>query len=342
MKKIKFLVICLISMFLFASPLLAVEDEDVRYPGLAGQEPFQLSDMIREPIDNLELDLFAGSSLGYDQNVYLDHYDRVSSFFTENIFSADARYPMPVFDWIKLRLGYDVTHLKYFRDSDADLLNNIVKGGVETVLYDVFTFDALYTLDIVNYPNDEQSDYYGQQIEVGATHDITDWLYQRISWQYLMKDYTKRKARSRIFTAKLGDREDTRHTFEHDAGLTIFDSTMLKLTNKIYVNDSNYDYNAQYEYGAYKITGSLIHLITDRISGRASFGYQMKDYQHRNISDAQEKQLDHLFIYGGSLLYDITPALSLGVNYTYRRNVSNENSQQYGGSVISSGLYYSF
>lgn len=339
MRKIKFLMV-LVCAILLTYPAFAVEDEDERYPTIA--EPLNLSEMIKEPVENLELEFFAGSGIGYDDNIFLDHYDKVTSFFTETLFSAEAKYPMPVWDWIKLKLGYDLTHILYFRNSDADLFDNIVKGGIETILFDIFTLDVEYNLDFVKYPKDKQGNYLGNQVEAGIKYDITDWLYHRLGYQFLYKDFDRRKTWNRLLTIQLGDRRDRRHTFESEAGLTLFDSTLLKVSNKLYFNNSNDEYLDYYDYYAYKITSSLIQIITDKLSGRASFGYQRKSYDGRDVSDKNEAERDHLFIYGGSLLYDITPALSAGLNYTYRRNFSNENDQQYAGSIISTGIYYSF
>ena len=342
MKTIRFLIFFVLA-FLIAQPmLLAIDDEDSRYQDTPQAGTFKISDILKEPVENLELELFAGSSLGYDDNIYLYHHDKVGSFFNESIFSAEAKYPMPIWNWIKLKMGYDFTHIMNFRNSDADLFNNIVSGGIETILYDLFTVDANYRLDFVRYPKDNQSNYLANEIEVGAKHDITDWISHRVSWEVMSKDFDRRKAWNHLYTIKLGDREDTRHTFEHEAVVTLFNRSLLKLSNKIYYNDSNFDFLDYYDYHAYKTSGSLIHLLTNKLSGRLNLSYQRKVYDQRTVSDKDKTQHDHLFTYGGSLLYDIIPSVSLVLNYTYRRNYSNENDQQYSGSIVTTGIYYSF
>ena len=49
MKKLNFLIL-LVPLVLFTQPLLAIEDEDLRYPSIVEREPFKLSDVIKPGI----------------------------------------------------------------------------------------------------------------------------------------------------------------------------------------------------------------------------------------------------------------------------------------------------
>ena len=93
---------------------------------------------------------------------------------------------------------------------------------------------------------------------------------------------------------------------------------------------------------AFKTKGAVTHLIIDKLYGTVNLGYQYKMYENRNVSDGDDNQRDHMLMGGLSLFYDITPTLSIGANFDYRRNISNEGNQKYEDFIISSGIYRKF
>lgn len=344
---ILFLSFLLMGLYIPPLSILAVEDVEEQYPTVGRKKSVEedilkdiIPTLIRKKIGKLKVDISASVTGGYDANVNLDRYDEDGSIFMQESVAIYGKYPIS--NIFTLRGGYDLTSIKYFKFSEPDLLDNILTVGIDTKIADNFLWSVDYMADFVGFPHDKFSEYTLNQIETSLRHDITDWLYQKIGYQFFYKHYPKWKIRNNLGSFRLGDREDTRNTVVHQLGLYIGDKTFLKTENKLYYNDSNEAYLDYYDYRALKTKATVTHLITDKLYGSANFAYQYKAYNKRGVSDNVFDQRDHLFIYGGSVFYDVIPSVSVGVSYDFRKNYSNENVQRYEDHIISSGIYCAF
>ncbi|MEA3305584.1 MAG: hypothetical protein U9R52_02085, partial [Candidatus Omnitrophota bacterium] len=225
---------------------------------------------------------------------------------------------------------------------EPDLLDNIIRIGLDTKIVGDFLWSIDYVVDFVGFPFDKNNEYTVNEIETGLRQDISDRLYQKIIYSFSHKHYPKRKTRNRGGVFRLGDREDTRNTFEHQLGLYLTDRTFVETENSIYFNNSNELYLDYYDYTSVKTKAGVVHLITDKLYGSANAGYQYKAYKNRSASGSSKDQADHLLMCGTSIFYDITPALSIGTNFDYRKNFSNEGEQKYTDYIMSGGLYARF
>ena len=112
---------------------------------------------------------------------------------------------------------------------------------------------------------------------------------------------------------------------------------------KYYLNDSNDRYMKYYDYYAYKSSISWTHLFSDDLFGFFSFSRLWRDYSNRTITtDANSEQWDRTYVATCALYYNLNKDLTLGLNYTYRENGSNEPTATYSGSLVSLSAYYSF
>lgn len=342
-----FLIFC-VTAFALAPPLIAVEDEDMLYPTIAKEEYPAIKEKagvapaLREKrIGNFVIDLSASVLCGYDTNVYLEHYDESESFFAQESFTALGTYAPS--DFYALRGSYDITSIKYFRFSEPDLLDNTARVGLDAKIVKNLIWSLDYVADFVAFPHDEQSEYVINAFETALRHDITDWLYQKATYKFSYKHYPKWKVRNNNGRYRLGDREDIRNSVEHQLGLYLGDKTFIKADNAIYFNDSNEPYLDYYDYAVFKTKGTVIQLITDKLYGSANFGYECEVYENRRVSDrSDDDQVNHLLMGGASLFYDITPLISVGTSFDYRKNFSNEGVQKYTDYIISSGIYCKF
>lgn len=323
------------SVSIFASSLFADEDQDVLCP--AGPT----STILNKQMDNLNMGFTASVIGGYDTNVYLDHYDATSSMFIQESFGADGKYILS--DFITLKASYDLTSINYTRESEWNLLNNTINAGLDAKIMDSLSLLTAYIVDFVDFPHDQAEEYTLQAIEAGLRQDITDWLYHRIIYRYSYKHYPKWKTRNSIGVIQLDDREDRRSAFEHQLGLDIADKTFIRADNAIYFNNSNELFLDYYDYTAVKTSATVIQLIMEELYGSVNLGYEYKRYDNRVVSDrVHGDQRDHLLMSGASLFYDITPNLSIGTNFDYRRNLSNEGNRKYKNYIISTGMYAKF
>jgi len=353
MDKIKYLIllpaILCINILIFTNPSLAVEDKDILYPTI-GKE-YEYPSVSREaetaPVDlekkqdKFKLGISTSLVGGYDSNVYLSHYDEVSSFFIQEALGIYGEYLLS--DFCMLRSNYDLTSIKYARFSEPDLLDNIINVGFDTMITESLLWSVDYYIDFVGYPHDKASEYTMNEIETGLKHNITDSLYHKLTYRFSYKHYPKWKTRNRVGTVRLGSRDDRRNALEYLLGIYVTDKTALEIENTIYYNNSNELYLDYYDYTTLKSEVTIIQLITDKFYASLNSGYQYKAYKNRIVSDRDRgDQRDRLLMCGASLFYDIAPAISIGTNFDYRKNFSNEGEQKYADYIISGGVYCSF
>jgi len=296
--------------------------------------------LVRKHIGKLKLDLSASMAGGYDANVNLERYDEDGSVFMQNTLGIAGKYPIS--DIYTLKGSYDFTSIKYFKFSDPDLIDNTLGLGLDTKIADNFLWSVDYMADFVGFPHDEQSEYDLNQIGTGLKQNITDWLYQKIGYEFYYKHFPKSKTRNSRGITLGRDRRDRRNTVFYQLGVYIGDKTFVKSDTSAFINDSNELFLDYYDHRSLKTKLTLAHLITDKLYGMANFTYQYKAYSKRSVSDRELDQRDHLFVYGGSLFYDVLPSVSIGTSFDYRKNHSGENVEQYEDYIVSSGVYCSF
>ncbi|MBL7069435.1 MAG: hypothetical protein ISS34_06215 [Candidatus Omnitrophica bacterium] len=340
---IPLLLIILISVFISAPFAFAAKEEEpsVKEKNILEE---QLGDimptLVRKHIGKLKLDLSTSMAGGYDANVNLQRYDEDGSVFMQNTLGIAGKYPIS--DIYTLKGSYDFTSIKYFKFSDPDLIDNTLGVGLDTKIDDNFLWSVDYMADFVGFPHDEQSEYDLNQVGTSLKQDITDWLYQKMGYEFSYKHFPKSKTRNSRGVMLDRDRGDKRNTVFYQLGAYIGDKTFLKSETSAFINESNELFLDYYDYRSLKTKLTLAHLITDKLYGMTSFTYQYKAYYKRSVSDREFDQRDHLFVYGGSLFYDVIPQVSIGTSFDYRKNHSGENVEQYEDYIISSGVYCSF
>ncbi|MBN1871101.1 MAG: hypothetical protein JW800_00860 [Candidatus Omnitrophica bacterium] len=322
----------------------AVEDQYELYPSIGKKEKYPEMTETEgeyEAGDRFVFDLSSSLETGYDTNAYLEHYDEAASIFLQNAVGVETR--SLIFEECVLRLAYDMTYLDYLRFAEPDLFDNIFTVGLDTQVTEKILWSLDYSLDLVGYPHDEASEYSISEIETGLKHSISDGLYHRLVYRYSNKEYTKWKIRNRVGTVQSSDREDKRNTIKYEMGYYMTDRTFLKPEFTVYFNDSNEAFIDYYDYTSIQTQLTGIHFLTDKIFTRLNAGYQYKSYDNRVVSDQDRgDQRDHLLSAGVSLFYDLNKNISLGTNFDYRKNFSNENSQKYTDYIMSCGIYYTY
>lgn len=338
----------ILGLTIFSYPVFAVDDEDEQYPTIetvkeAQEDAVQyiIPTVLKKKYGRLELDVAASLVAGYDANVNLDRYDRDGSIFTQKTLGLYGKYEL-IDSKVFVRTGYDFTWIKYWKFSDPDLLDNILSTGVDMKVTDNLMWSVDYMADFVGFPRDEQSEYTMNLIETSLRHDINDWIYQKVIYQFLHKHYPKWKPNNAWGIRQERDRSDSRNSITHQLGVFVGNKTFFKTENKFSMNDSNELFLDFYDYHAFKTKVSVTHILTNKIYGTASFAYQYKAYEQRSVGAQDFDQRDNLYIYNTSLFYDIIPAVSLGMSFDYRENNSNENQQKYEDYIISSGIYAVF
>ena len=351
-----FVMISLSFTVMFARPAMAVEDEDGKYTttedyrgwakakaGVDKEEPVKyiVPAILRKKYGEFVLDAATSAITGYDNNVNLNRYDQDGSFFFQNNLSLYGKYPI-IKDKMHIIGGYDFTWIKYFKFSDPDLIDNVLTVGIKTDLPKDLSWYIGYKADFVGFPRDKISRYTMNLAETKLRHDVTDWLYHEIGYEFFHKHYPDWKTFNSRGVLLERDRGDVRNTFIHKVGIFMGEKTFLKLDNRFYRNNSNELFLRFYDYNAFKTKTTLTQVLTNKLYGSLNFSYQYKAYDKRSVSGQYFDQRDHLFTYGTTIFYDIIPSVSLGVSFDMLDNQSNENQQKYEDCIISSGIYAIF
>jgi len=287
---------------------------------------------------------FFAAAQGYDNNVYLDS-QRKGDTFSEGILDASVVYPMTG-RW-DIFGGIGVHDITYWDVTDASLVDTDLKFGFEGKFFGTVTLTALNDFEVVEYPYNEDGSYIGDKIGFKIKHLLPKTylpatFFHSFGYEYFYKDYMDRKASNGYGARSPNDRVDKRHTLNSEFG-AYFKKAMLKLSSEFYVTDSNDIYFDYYDYQSRRIGLSLIYLFTDKMTAIFSVGHQRKHYDHRVTQvDNTKCETDNIVTAGASIFYDIYKNASLGLNYFYRENDSNDPIQEYSGSITSLGLYCRF
>ncbi|MEE8360458.1 MAG: hypothetical protein V3S04_05970, partial [Candidatus Omnitrophota bacterium] len=205
----RFTAVLILFMFLlsflavFSRPVLAIEDEDGKYSttdgyrgwakakaGAEEEEPVKyiIPTILRKQYGEFVLDAATSAIYGYDNNVNLNRYDQDGSFFFQNNLSIYGKYPI-IEDKMYMIGGYDFTWIKYFKFSDPDLIDNVLTVGIRTYLPKDLSWYVGYKADFVGFPRDKISRYTMNLVETRLRHDVTDWLYHEIGYEFFHKHY---------------------------------------------------------------------------------------------------------------------------------------------------------
>lgn len=277
---------------------------------------------------------------GYDTNVYLDEDNRNGASFTQISFQSILTSPLG--EQTDGVLSYDLMSLIYPDEHKLNLIDNGLGLGLKHSLGADLKFSANYHFGMTDYVNTGGDDFLDQRIEFKLKQNLPENFYHSLGYKFMFKDYSERKIRTTAGISAEKGREDIRNTVEYELG-KYFSKDLVKLKCQFYENNSNESYLDYYDYFSYRTKVSLTHLFNDDLFGYCSFSRQMRDYRKRTLSgDSNSKTWDRTYVITSALYYNLKEDVSLGLSYTYRQNWSNEASQRYSGSTISTGIYYTF
>lgn len=320
------------------------EETTPKYLGATQKKAYEKSEVIKGEKKAYKTKFFFSALQGYDNNVNLDS-QRKEDTFSEGIFDAKVTYPLSG-RW-NFFGGIGVHDISYWEVTDTSLVDTDLKFGFEGKLFGTVTLNALNDIEIVEYPYNADGSYVGDKAGFTIKHMLPKTLlpgtyFHTFGYEYFYKNYSERKARNGYGAKALFDRADKRNTLDYSLG-AYFKKAMLKLSGEYYFNDSNDQYFNYYDYQSRRIGLSLVYLLTDKMTAFLSVGHQRKHYIHRITRvDNTKLETDKIFTANASLLYEIYKNASLGLNYSYRENDSNDPIQEYSGSITSLGLYYTF
>ena len=279
---------------------------------------------------------------GYDNNVNLDS-SREKDIFTEA--DMELGYSQPVALDLNATLDYYLNSVTYHNITDASFYANNFSLDLDSDIFDGMANVAFNNRIVYNYfPREELSTYIAYDPQICIKHNFNESLFQRVVYDLGIRGYIDSKAADGANERRDTDRMDISNSVSYELGGLFLGGFFVKIKNQYIKNDSNDQFMDYYDYWAYRAAvTAMIPILTQRLHGLLSAGYQRTNYDSRQlVDDDTRKERDNLYNISSSLVFDMTKNISVSVNYAYRQNGSNEPSQKYSGSTISAGLHYAF
>ena len=241
-------------------------------------------------------------------------------------------------------VGYRVTNQSYMEQTDVSTFDNDFTASLK---YYPFESHELFlqpgvTFEWLNYPHDELATYADTKRFLKFKHYIgTKWYYGG-KYEYSDKVYDNKLARD-INKNSLSEivRNDHRNTVELYATRNIAKYS-VRLKAKAYRNNSNDEYQAYYDYYAYRgyLTLSGSFLKDDRLYVSFTPDYEVKSYDRRVAVDTA--RWDNVLNYRLDAYYTMTKNLELAYTYSYKNSVSNAEAGEFLDITNSMGITYRF
>lgn len=276
---------------------------------------------------------------GYDDNARLNS-DRKHDAYTQQFLRA--AFSSSIDKKTQANIAYDLMNLMYADESDLSLLRNTLTVGIDRSLNEDLILSPSYTFDSINYTRSGDDDWIEHAVGAKLKHRLPMKMYHMLGYSVGWRDYLENHIQLTATTASDKRRNDWRNIVDYEIG-RYFEKDWVKFFWQYIGNESNEKYLDYYDYNSYRFGGSLTHLFNDKLSGYLSGYWQKRFYRQRPlVDDAGRKQQDSTYVGIASLYYSVSKELTLGLNYTYRQNESNEPRERYSGSLVSVSTYYRF
>jgi opacity protein-like surface antigen len=286
-----------------------------------------------------EFKYLASLTLGYDNNVWLnsrrDGDGYMQLFFRPTFTSA-------LNDKLDGILEYELMSLIYMTESNASLITNTLGAGVDYKINKDWKLSTMYRFSSTELVHTGKDDFLDNSLELKLAQKLPDKFFHSLGYELMYKNYRQRKLRTSAMLDSYKERADERHTAAYEIG-KYFPSDLVKLKFQYYNNDSNDAYLKYYDYDSFKLGISLTHIFNKKYFCSASFSEQWRDFRSRTISlDSNTQEWDKTYLAALGIYYNLSKKMTIGLNYTYRQNCSNEPLENYSGSLTSVSTSYKF
>jgi len=278
-------------------------------------------------------------SQGYDNNVYLDSR-RKEDGFTQLLYKTTLTSSLN--DNLNGILEYGLMSLIYAEESNLNLITNDFRFGIDYKINSNLNFLSDYHLGIIDYVNTGVDDALEHTVGFKLKQKLPKKMFHSLGYELMFKDYSERRIRTITGLPVAKKREDLRSTLDYEIG-KFFPKDLIKIKFEYYNNNANERYLHYYDYDSYTGTLSLTHLLTKKMFLYLSYARQIIDYRNRTITVNNGLcQEDKDYILTSSLYYNLQKNLTVGLSFTYRKQMSNEPVERYQDSVVSLSTYYKF
>ncbi|HBG62287.1 MAG: hypothetical protein A2Y03_06940 [Omnitrophica WOR_2 bacterium GWF2_38_59] len=280
-----------------------------------------------------------GFTGGFDNNAHLDS-QRDADSFLQSFFKAS--FITPLSEKTTGTFNYEMMSLLYSGESDLSLARNGINAEAKHEIDDNISVSSEMSFDSIEFLRSGNDDYLDSGLGLKAKQKLPLNFYHSLSYKMLFRDYNERAIRVTALVDSDKKRNDWRNTIEYEVG-KFFEKDFFKAGFEYFYNNSNERYLDYYDYDSYKFKTSYTHLFNEKVFSYLSFAQQNRQYDARTlINDTGSTEWERTLLSSAAVFYNLNKAVSLGLNYTYRQNYSNEPSDRYSGSLISLSTYWKF
>ncbi len=344
--KLPVIITLILAVFVFFPvPEAVAIDEQItdRYPSATASPKQKIKEAgeeyVYEPETRTSFTGYVDMQGGYDNNVDLDS-QRNKDGFIQTTANVDIAYEQT--ENLKLRTGLDLFNSTYFNYNRNNLLDTSPYIGFDYKFAPNIISKNRIIFDYYWFPTEEEDTFYGPALSTSLRHYFANNFFQEAGFEYLWRWYTKQKVVLSNLSTGSDKRYDSRYRVQYTVGY-YSNRFIAKLRNEFSQNNSNYEYENYYDYWRWRVKPSVMFFFTDKFYTDVSLIYRYTDYSDRLATDnASEKVHNNTYIINASFYYDITKDITWGITYSYSENLSNDPYEKYSGSVVTSGIYYSF
>ena len=195
--------------------------------------------------------------------------------------------------------------------------------------------DGGFDLNITYYPKSGPSNYREFKPTIGIRQNPGKIWFHVIRYEWFIRDYISKKARTGTGTETETNREDTRHQLSYEVGTT-WKKALMKVRQEWYFHDSNDARQDSYDAQDYKVTASVNRPLTPKLSANASYSFERKNYKHRQVSGiTAEARYDDTQTWTIAGSYEFDKTWSLNPSFSYKFLNSNASTGEYDDATVS-------
>ncbi len=269
----------------------------------------------------------ASQGIGYETNPATasshkgDTYEETSTYLTL------SKKLTATLDWSS---SYSGSYLKYLDYGDGDYTDHTLTASkLRWQPRRMWRVESWLDVEYNYYPTAKDSSYRNFKTVSRIRQNLFKSWYHQLQYEYFVRDYATKNARTGGGTETLSNRADRRNRLRYKVGTTV-KKALLSVENDLYRNDSNDARSDFYDYDVWKLTGSASGNATKKLYLSGTFAFERKNYRSRKVTgiDAEGRYDDKYSITSGAS-YDVNKTWKVAYDFSFDHLGSNEPTGEY-------------
>jgi len=179
------------------------------------------------------------------------------------------------------------------------------------------------------YPKGKDSAYRNLKFVGRVRQYVYGKSYHQIQYEWFVRDYATRNARTGAGAETLSNRVDVRNRLRYKVGTTV-NKVLMSCENEYYWHDSNDARNDFYDTEVWKINNSVSGNVTKKLYLSGGFAFERKNYAERKVNGmSAEARYDDKYTLSSGASYDVNDTWKVSYDLTFDHLDSNEPTGEY-------------